>query len=178
MYSGSLAGPPLWGYQKLRPYWAHGALCLAQPSCVCPFRPTGLSGVFSCEAVVPLAPPLQIHLEDPLSRPQAIHTDWWSVWLPSWGPGEPSKPLWVSATRPGLGPWAWRPWLFCQTGGLLPLAVVVSRRLVMSRTLPLKMARAVASPAHWPFSGGGRPSQILELADLFGQLSHSLHESR
>ena len=49
------------------------------------FWPTGLSGVFSCEAVVPLAPPLQTHLEDLLSRPQAIHTSWWSVWLPSWG---------------------------------------------------------------------------------------------
>ena len=138
----------------------------------------GLPDVSSCEVVVLLAPLLRTRPEGLLSEPQATRTDSWSVWLPCWGPEGPSKSWWVSATRPGRGPWTWRPWLLCQTGGLLPLAVVVSRRLLMSGALPLKVARAVAPPAQRPSSRCGRPSQVLELADLLGQLGYSLHESR
>ena len=139
---------------------------------------TGLPGVFSGEVMKWLAPLLRMHPEGLLSEPRATHTDSWSVWLPYWGPGGPSKSWWAFAIRPGWEPQTWGPWLYCQTGGLLPLAVVVSRRLWMSWTLSLQMARTIASPAHWSFSGGGRLSQILKLADLLGQLSHSLHESR
>ena len=175
MDSGSLAGGT--GGRDLGGSWGSQS----GPARLCPsslFRMAGLLGVSSCEVAVLLAPPLQTRLEGFLSRPQATHTDWWSVWLPSSGPGEPSKPWWVSATRPGWGPWTWRPWLLCQTGGLLPLAVVVSRQLLVSWALPLKVARAVAPPAQRSSPRCGRSSLVLELADLLGQLGYSLHESR
>ena len=138
----------------------------------------GLLVISSYEVGRLLAPLLQIRPEGLLSKPQATHSDLWSVWLPCWGPGGPSKSWWVSAIQLDRESQTWRPWLLCQTGGLLPLAVVLSRRRLTSWALPLEMARAVTPPAQRSSPKCDRPSQVLELADLLGQLGYSLHESR